>query len=103
MNISLLLIEISQNEKGLYKLTFIINKYNMCVSAHGWNLCSLLRPSPRCIQCMLFCHAAICYALFHQTIHLRGGMMFSYMRFYRSTGLDDTALCLYPIEGSQHL
>lgn len=28
MNISWLLIEISQNEKGLYKLTFIINKCN---------------------------------------------------------------------------
>lgn len=34
MNISLLLIEISQNEKGLYKLTFIINKYNIYVCEH---------------------------------------------------------------------
>lgn len=41
MNISLLLIEISQNEKGLYKLTFIINKYNMCVCARLKSLLSL--------------------------------------------------------------
>lgn len=74
MNISLLLIEISQNEKGLYKLTSIINKYNTCVCARTVEIFAVSYGLARAVVYNV-CYFAICYALFRQAIHLCGGMM----------------------------
>lgn len=51
MNISWLLIEISQNEKGLHKLTFIINKYIQSSLPLSLSLCI---ESPRALSYMLY-------------------------------------------------
>lgn len=70
MNISLLLIEISQNEKGLYKLTFIINK---CTTR--WILRCL---SPRCMLCTFVFLAYALYCSNRQHVGF-------YTKFYRLT------------------